>query len=400
MDFTSRGELPYDDHGRLNVSSGDIFSLTLTLMILKTLYAASYVLRVFNPTLRPRIVWSLIDRAEHRIMRILTSLIAMDTYRPMASTRTGTEYSLSFPFIDGNIDRRFFCAPSDVAAGAMESVSAFNRQSESTNDHRAATHITESVNLSRSGFQQTHRASLSGPPVIPPPITLPPIRLRSSDGTDEFVSVSNMPVNISHQSYHSVSDSVYSSTSKEQRDGINRKTSAPPSVQASASSAALPYTQLIPQTPFFTSGSRHSSTRSVGPEDTRFWSNSHSETESLGTDLHYLGLSRTISSSLGSPTSPDLPYTSLSTVPQGKSQGIVNGAHTRVRPLSAPMYVMESSKPHDLPKQSYLPLRSGSGKSQHVDTRAPNKPFLQRQQNMEGSAVGLRVPSMTEITAV
>ncbi|KAL2009924.1 hypothetical protein VTN00DRAFT_5731 [Thermoascus crustaceus] len=303
--------------------------------------------------------------------------------------------------MDGNMDRRFFCAPSDVAAGAMESVSAFNRQSESTNDHRAAAiHMTESDNLTRSGFQHTHRASLSGPPVIPPPITLPPIRLRSSDGTDEFVSVSNMPVNVSHQSYHSVSDSVYSSMSKEQQDGINRKTSAPSSVQASASSAALPYTQLIPQTPFFTSGSRRSSTRSVGPEDTRFWSNSHSETESLGTDLHYLGLTKSISSSLGSPTSPDLPYTSLATVPQGKSQGIVNGAHTGVRPFSAPMYVMESSKPHDLPKQPYLPLRSGSGKSQHVDTRVPHKPFLQRQQNLEGSAVSLRVPSMTEITAV
>ncbi|KAL1998356.1 hypothetical protein VTN02DRAFT_6351 [Thermoascus thermophilus] len=400
MDFTRRGELPYDDHGRLNVSSGDIFSLTLTLMILKTLYAASYVLRVFNPTLRPRIVWALIDRAEHRIIRILTSLTAMDAYRPMASTRTGTEYSLSFPFIDGNIDRRFFGAPSDVAAGAMESVSGFNGQSESTNDHRAATHMAESDNLTRYGFRHTHRASLSGPPVIPPPITLPPIRLRSSDGTDEFVSVSNMPASISHQSNHSVSDSVYSSTSKEQQDAINRRTSAPSSVQASASSAALPYTQLIPQTPFFTSGSRHSSTRSAAPEDTRFWSVSHSETESLGTDLHYLGLSRTISGSLGSPTSPDSPYTSLVIVPQGKSLGTVNGPPTRMRPLSAPMHVMESSKRHDPPKQSYLPLRPASGKSQHVDTRLPNKPFLQRQQNGAGPTGGLRVPSMTEIAAV
>lgn len=396
MYLRRRAELPYDQ-GRRNVSSGDIFSLTLTLIILKTLYAASYVLHVFNPALRPRIVWSLIDRAERRIMNILTSLIAMDTYRPMPSTRT-TEHSLSFPFMDGNMDRHFFQAPSDFLASAMESAS---RPSESTNDHRAAARMGESDNLSRSGFQNGER--LSGPPVIPPPITLPPLRLRSSDGADEIESVSNMPVNLSHLSYNSVSDSVYSSTSKERQDGANQRTSPPSSVRASASSAALPYTQLIPKTPFFTSGSRRSSTRSAGPDNkSGVWSNSHSETtESLGTDLHYLGLTKTISSNPGIfQVNSGLPYTPLATVSQGKSQSIVDGPYTSVRPFSAQMYVLESPKHHDLPKQSHRSLRSGSGQSQYFDALMPHKPILQRQQDLNESAVGLRVPSMTEVTAV
>ncbi|KAL1966707.1 hypothetical protein VTN77DRAFT_3904 [Rasamsonia byssochlamydoides] len=325
---SSRQPMLASDYGRIHASTAQLFSLTTALILLQILRTIVCCLRIVRLP-GPKTLESCIDRTERRILRILPYLMEWNVNEPRKSTLSSGDGHMTIPRADRSSEHSPFDEPLDavIVPTASSQPSTAPSREISNRETRQRYHFQASQPRYQGNMSLTKSA------VVLPTYMSPRAVNLSANLDGAAVILPPVPTYLSRMSYKSVSDSIYSSTSNGPVGRRQMSTSS--SLKGVAPVAAHVYTDLLPKRPIFSSTSRPSSRQYSIHDKIRSSSNVRSELTSLAETMdQFPSLAGTISSFPGNfPVSDDLEYSSLATVSQH-----VDSGHSKMRPLSAPMF--------------------------------------------------------------